>query len=193
LVNGMTMSFLTALLTRKRVLTIWFGSVLFFPVTNLLLVFGVFGTSSELAPSPFIKRYQPTGNYLTSINYESTSSWQGRLSGTQYSFSERRVFLYQQGNTLVLVKSESTEPRSMFESDLAKALYIGEVVSTAYVLSKYPALEEKVMAELQKAQLKQPNLQLSPWMFYEVQQWPGKYLFAAFVLPVYGKLVESDI
>lgn len=188
----MTRSFLTALLTRKGVLTIWFGSVLFFPVTNLLLVLGVFGTSSDLAPSPFIKRYQPAGNYLTSINYESTSSWQGRLSGTQYSFSERQVSLYQQGNALVLVKSESTQPRSMFESDSAKAVYIGEVASTAYVLGKYPALEEKVMAELQKAQLKQPNLQLSPWMFYEVQQWPGKYLFAAFVLPVHGNLMESD-
>lgn len=188
----MTRSFLTALLTRKRVLSIWFGSVLIFPVTNLLVVLGVFGTSSDLAPSPFIKRYQPAGNYLTSINYESTSSWQTRFSGTQYSFIERQVSLYQQGNALVLVKSESTQPRSMFESVSAKAVYIGEVASTAYVLGKYPALEEKVMAELQKAQLKQPNLQLSPWMFYEVQQWPGKYLFAAFVLPVHGNLMESD-
>lgn len=189
---GMTRSFLTALLTRKGVLTIWYGSVLFFPVTNLLLVLGVFGTSSDLAPSPFIKRYQPAGNYLTSINYESTSSWQGRLSGTQYSFSERQIFLYQQGNELVLVKTESSEPRTMFETSQAKLVYIGEVASTAYVLGKYPALEEKVMAELQKAQLKQPNLQLSPWMFYEVQQWPGRYLFAAFVLPVHGNLMESD-
>jgi len=94
----MTRSFLSALLTRKGVLSIWFGCVLFFPVTNLLVVLGVFGTSTDLAPSPFIKRYQPTGNYLTSINYESTSSWQSRLSGTQYSFSERQVSLYQQGS-----------------------------------------------------------------------------------------------
>jgi len=31
----------------------------------------------------------------------------------------------------------------MFESDPAKAVYIGEVASTGYVLGKYPALEEK--------------------------------------------------
>lgn len=187
-----TSPFWYAWLTRKRILILWFSSVLFFPVTNLLLVLGVFGTSSDLTPSPFIKRYQPAGNYLATINYESTSSWQGRLSGTQYSYRERQVSLYQQGNVLVLVKSESTQPRSMFESDPAKAVYIGEVASTAYVLGKYPELEEKVMAALLKAQLKQPHLQLSPWMFYEVQQWPGKYLFAAFVLPVHGNLMESD-
>ncbi len=179
-------------LTRKRILTLWFSSVLFFPVTNLLLVLGVFGTSSDLTPSPFILRYQPVGNYLTSINYESTSSWQGQLTGARFSFGERQLSLYQQGNELVLVKSESTESRSMFDSPQSKEFYIGEVASTAYVLSKYPALEKKVMAELQKAQLNQPNLQLSAWMFYEVQQWPGKYLFATFLLPVHGELTGSD-
>lgn len=181
-----------ALLTRKRILAVWFSCVLFFPVTNLLLALGVFGTSSYLTPSPWIKRFQPSGSYLTHINYESTSSWQGRFSGTQYGFRERQLFLYQQGNELVLVKSESTEPPSMFDSPQTKPVYVGEVASTTYVLGKYPALEKKVMAELQKAQLKQPNLQLSPWMFYEVQQWPGKYLFATYLLPVHGKLTESD-
>lgn len=181
-----------SLLTRTRILTLWFSAVLFFPVTNILLVMGAFGTSSELTPSPWIKRYQPGGTYLASINYESTSSWQGRFSGTQYGFSERQLLLYQQGNELVLVKSESTEPRSMFRSPQAKTVYIGEAASTAFVLGKYPALEKKVMAELQKAQLKQPNLRLAPLMFYEVQQWPGKYLFATYLLPVHGKLTESD-
>jgi hypothetical protein len=65
------------------------------------------------------------------------------------------------------------------------------VASTALVLARNPSLAQKVQAELNKAQQNQQNLTLSPWMFYELSQWPGKYLFATYVLPVHGELAKE--
>lgn len=183
----MTRPFLIALLTRKRILTIWFGSLLFFPITNLLLVIGVFGTETQLAPSPWIQRFTPQGQLLKRIDYESTSSWVSRNGEREFSFSERSLLLYQHGDELILVNSESNTPDTFqFQP---KPIYIGEVASTDFVLARNPSLAQKVQAELNKAQ--HQNLTLSPWMFYEVSQWPGKYLFAAYVLPVHGKMVKE--